>query len=596
MTSDETMIKGWYGDIIALNEDQRKFMLDTAHLFEMQSIEKIITEDNALKEIQTKYPARKLFVDKFLENVELQKKFRTHLTGMGIEPDPAAKLATNTRTAIKLAYMIYPGEQLKSELEEALRRIQEFLNNGTIEETFTPNSKQENNKNESNNDENPKLETPHSPSNNTTMESNAKLFIDLQKSIELLSKKLENQESQFESKLNDLEHRIRPANDDQEVVVPKFTQVTRSTTKYTHPYSHSNTQDSDLGKTGLETNNSNRVHHDIAQGFKDKENKYGGADDEDLFEYLVNYETIADDYGMSEQQKCKYVHNLFKAEALRYYITNIKSTASTYMEAKKAMLHHFNSPDVQARVKNQLSTLNFQSFVAKEGSKAKGLSSIAAFIANRAQKCPAAYRHESHRVDFLRKALLKETWAKQSLVEITDTTEFQKLYTKLANALQFHEETQEAVDEESPDASKGSKPSILFTQPRYGKQVMNRLFPGSHRDKTCWNCGKNGHQLTNCRKKHDPARIAAAKAQFLERKSKYRKQGLEPAKQVLFELVENLRDIVGGEENSDENNPADTFFAPHDSSDSDSEDSSFKPSNQDVADNLFNLAFDDADF
>ena len=85
MTTDENMIKGWYGDIVPVNEDQRKFMLDTAHLFELHSIEKIITEDNTLKEIQSKYPARKLFNEKFLGTIELQKKFRAHLTGMGLE-------------------------------------------------------------------------------------------------------------------------------------------------------------------------------------------------------------------------------------------------------------------------------------------------------------------------------------------------------------------------------------------------------------------------------------------------------------------------------------------------------------------------------
>ena len=33
-------------------------------------------------------------------------------------------------------------------------------------------------------------------------------------------------------------------------------------------------------------NNNNRVHHELDQRFKEKENKYGCSDDEDLFEQL----------------------------------------------------------------------------------------------------------------------------------------------------------------------------------------------------------------------------------------------------------------------------------------------------------------------
>ena len=112
MTTDEALIRGWYGDSSLTNAEQRNFMLDKGHLFEMQSIEKIINEDNARKEIQSKYPSKKFFTDKFLGNVGLLKKFRTHPTAMGIEPDPASKLATNTRTTYKLAYILYPGERL----------------------------------------------------------------------------------------------------------------------------------------------------------------------------------------------------------------------------------------------------------------------------------------------------------------------------------------------------------------------------------------------------------------------------------------------------------------------------------------------------
>ena len=69
----------------------------------------------------------------------------------------------------------------------------------------------------------------------------------------------------------------------------------------------------------------------------------------------------------------------------------------TYKETKKLMLLHINSPDVQARVKNELLNLNFNLFASREGLESKALSALASHISNRAPKCPPSYRHESHR-------------------------------------------------------------------------------------------------------------------------------------------------------------------------------------------------------
>lgn len=285
---------------------------------------------------------------------------------------------------------------------------------------------------------------------------------------------------------------------------------------------------------------SNRVHHDIAQRFKSEESKYSGADDEDLFEFFITYETTAEDYGMTEEQKCRYVHNIFKQEALRHYNTHIRNTATTttYFEGKRMMLLHFNSPDVQARVKNELRTLKFQTFLNNAGTKPKELSMIASHIANRSRKCPPAYSHETHRVEFLKNALIKEPWAKNILLEINESTKYQSLYTKPPNALQFFEESKST--HEDPASDKLGKPTIYFTQPKYGRELATRLFPGSNNDKRCWNCDKVGHRHSDCRRKADPVRIAAAKAKFLERKQRHRCPEMSPAKQVLYEMAEEL--------------------------------------------------------
>lgn len=63
-----------------------------------------------------------------------------------------------------------------------------------------------------------------------------------------------------------------------------------------------------------------RSHMDVANRFKNKESKYGGADDENLQEYLDQYFLIADDCGLSATKRLQYQHNLFKGEALNFFL------------------------------------------------------------------------------------------------------------------------------------------------------------------------------------------------------------------------------------------------------------------------------------
>lgn len=284
----------------------------------------------------------------------------------------------------------------------------------------------------------------------------------IEKCIKDLSMKLITEQKMFNETFIQLQDQIATRDESGLGSIPKRTKITNSTTKVTAPNtSYKNEAFSD-NKTNQGHFSMTRIYHNIAQRFKDKENKYGGTDDEDLFEQRIRYESIADVYNMAEKHKCKYIHNLFKSGALCYYSSNVKYTATSYIEVKKLMLVHFNSPDVQARVKNELMNLNFQSFIEKEGSRTKALPSMAAYISNRPQKCPEASRQQTHRVEFLRKALIKEKWATTILLEIIENIDYQKFYTRLANALQLFEEAIDHDEEKETQHNKSTKPTIFF--------------------------------------------------------------------------------------------------------------------------------------
>lgn len=609
MAQETEMITGWYGNLQYQNEEQRQFMLATGTLFEQHSIENSIDDDKLLNEIRNKFPLDKLFTRTYLENNEVMKKFRQLITGTGLEANPP--LPDNTFTPIKIAHIIYPGDEFQSERTEALKLIDIFRNNEPNDNSKTDlaGTSTQNTENSNKKDESSQPEDYTSASSDVKEEENTLLLI--QKSLTLLNTKFEQQQELISKKISAIQDQIDKKDEEncktKQTISKKSIDFTKQTVvQEKNPYNfvignQNNMVDSNTNENGEYNchNNKQRLHHDLAQRFKDKEGKYAGTDDEDLIEHLSNYETVTEDYGATDEQKLKYIHNILKGEALRYFNSEVKQRASSFEETKQLLLSHFNSPDVQARIKCELQTINFQSYVEKEGSKSKALSSMANHISNRSQKCPAAFRHEMYRVEFLRKALMRETWAKTILLEVDENTKYQKLYTKLANALQFHEETDGPSLKREAYGQKSSKPTIFFTQPKYGKQVTNRLFSGSQFDKTCWNCGKRGHRHSKCHQKPDPVRIAAAKAQFLERKNKYRKQGMNPTKQVLFEMVEELRDIIGGSENSDDDNPAKTFFGNADSSSCSDDSSESENDGNNPAEEHFNMSIDassDEDF
>lgn len=133
MITDDEMIAGWYGNIRPANEEQRKFMLETGHLFEMHSVEKLITKENVLKEIRLKYPPERLFSENFLSNSKMLQKFRTHLTGMGIEPHLNSNLAQNASVPIKIAHLIFPRNDFESHRIRAVGITDRYLEDGTTD-------------------------------------------------------------------------------------------------------------------------------------------------------------------------------------------------------------------------------------------------------------------------------------------------------------------------------------------------------------------------------------------------------------------------------------------------------------------------------
>ena len=278
----------------------------------------------------------------------------------------------------------------------------------------------------------------------------------------------------------------------------------------------------------------------MAKRLQNKDSKYSGADSENIMDYTVQYDLVSRDFNLSHQENLQHVHNLFCWESLRYYHAEVQPLGNKYADVITKMESQFNSVSKQQFVKAESSGLLFQDMVDKsDGDGRKALRDLFATIEARIPLCSRDWRNESNKVDFLRNALLTQGWARQHLYSIGKGTHFREVQIQLASALQVHEEVLARSgnsSKASPSAYSGLKHTIFFTALKYAKRVTKKLFPGSDKDRCCWNCGRTGHRHVRCRKPLNPAVIAARKAEFLEKK----KNSRNGSKRVLYELVQGL--------------------------------------------------------
>ena len=116
---------------------------------------------------------------------------------------------------------------------------------------------------------------------------------------------------------------------------------------------------------------SSNNHDTINFRFKNSESKYSGNDEEHLQDYIDSHLTTAEDYKLSPAEKLQFLHNIFRGDTLRFYNAHVKHRATSFGEAVSIIYGHFNSPNVQQRIKADLSTVRLSGFSKKMGSNTK---------------------------------------------------------------------------------------------------------------------------------------------------------------------------------------------------------------------------------
>lgn len=533
---EEKLIEEFFG-IEPRSSSQSEVMTIFARMFSeyYHDSESVVSLEDHLKKLRSALSPDMIFTHDMLGNNLIFAKIHEQLVGMGLSHVPYIR--TNARYPMKVAHLIYPGGSLSADRDFACRLIKAFFDRAPAE--LGPSASRAS----SSSTEAPTVAAAHvaaSPSN-----GNMELQTTMLKMMQLMMQNM-NMGLPAAGHSTPVQNEASP------------------TTSFESRRGDARAGDRHHRSDPRAANN--RACQDIGNRFKAKDSKFSGDDTENLQEYLDQYLAVSEDFGLTATQRLQYMHNLFRGEALRFFIQNIRGTASTIGEAVFIMQSQFNSADKQQRVKAELSTVKLRTFVNQcNGSLHQGLRKLAAHIEERTPLCPPNFRFESNRVDFLRQAVISYPWAQPMLYKISPSTKFRSLFTELANALQVHEESSMkndlAASETSSPLFKGSKPNILFTQPKYAKT----LFPGAKQDSQCWNCGNFGHRFTQCRKPMDMTAIAARKAAFYDKK----KKDASGAKRTLFELAQGFNELLDLAQSADDI-VASAYF--HDASDSSSSD------------------------
>lgn len=325
----------------------------------------------------------------------------------------------------------------------------------------------------------------------------------------------------------------------------RTTTTTGSSSSTPPPVSQGYAEDSNM--SGMD-----RTAHNIALRFKESSSKFSGNLGESWMEFVAEYQQVARDYRLSPRQKLQYLHNLLRADAKRFYLDRVDGYATGFQQAVDLVESEYNSVVRQNRVKTYLGNLRMSSFAAEGLEPAASLEKTYKLITKLAPQVPRSHRGDAHKVEFLRNAVVGNSWATEPLSRIaTHGLSFQQLYGELEAALHLDREAKLATirDGATRRSDRDEEvPGILYEgQGRYvkhhvglrgnygrGKVTREKFDPLSVMG--CFNCDDPSHTIGKCPNPINAVRAAKKKLEYYAKKNVDKRV----AYVILFELCHQL--------------------------------------------------------
>ena len=99
-----------------------------------------------------------------------------------------------------------------------------------------------------------------------------------------------------------------------------------------------------------------KVARNLAMRFRS--DKFTGDIGESWNEYVREYQQVARDYGLGNQEKLQYLHSIIEGTAKRFYLNTALPHVNSYAHAVDLIGKEYNSLNRQTRIKNVLSVVS----------------------------------------------------------------------------------------------------------------------------------------------------------------------------------------------------------------------------------------------
>lgn len=321
----------------------------------------------------------------------------------------------------------------------------------------------------------------------------------------------------------------------------------------------------------------------ISLRFKNNSSKFSGDPNECLDDFVADYELVCRDYGLSPMQMLRYIYNLLRDDAKRFYLNELVHSVNSYDLMVMRLRNEYHSDVRQSQARNKLASLRMVAFESKGMSVEQALTATYQAVLTGSKLLPPSHSGEVFRVEYLRDAVVGYEWATEPLSRVsTHKLGFQKLYGELQAALFQHQEAkrarlQDAASGRTTQTDGGNEVSAFYQgQGRYERKhvgVGNRAVEkptGRFNPLSimgCFNCDNPKHTINDCPLPRDVARAALKRLEYLSK----RKAGRGATAQVLFELCSQINETAAAikeEANPDKDAPkpaedleSDTLFA-----------------------------------
>ncbi|KAK1866676.1 hypothetical protein I4F81_009192 [Pyropia yezoensis] len=107
--------------------------------------------------------------------------------------------------------------------------------------------------------------------------------------------------------------------------------------------------------------------------FRDSSSKFSGNLGKTWTEYVAEYQQVARNYDLSQEQRFQLMHNILSGDAKRFYLDEVQSYASTFKQAVEMVSAEYNSIVRQYRVKNYLAGYRISTLPTDGVAEAAGL-------------------------------------------------------------------------------------------------------------------------------------------------------------------------------------------------------------------------------